>query len=1250
MSSLVHTIGLSIWLVIVCSAAENLPLIRQSNLFEVQGAEGEGSSDATGDVADWSGGARARAGEASSLEVSTRTLDIEAIGGNPTASPTPSTQPSLSIVPSLAPTSSIRPSMSRSPSASQAPSINVPRGAALVGQGVCADSTNERYSSLGIEASVFKDGFSAQLCLEKCLSLSFITQLHLRGFEFEQIDDALLTTVAYLRIRGIHVPVSTTLTRLLMARLLMAPSQFLSTSSKLPPNLIYRQASFPGLSTHVSAPVINDSTECLNLTVSILTPQVTRHGLYLSWGLYGDSECVDTPDWLDGGGDGSPKLWGEKSILITPNNTFDCVDTPNWEDKDGKGCDAYKEFCPDPSEASEEFLRHAESIRENCCACGGGTTSLRSNSIIIRNAIESNVCLAKDETYRFQVRAHGWTSADDTLGHSAVAYALSSHDNQIACGQFDIIDVEDTEELYGGFYLVQKLQSNFTTIVTVDPTNNTHTGCTALDGRDIGRGIELLPLKCYYDSQEDGLFTRNNAWKGTCSETYRLDSSCSSAYSMGLDESEGYCKFEEYHKFVSDVSGGVPFSPLSAQGECLWEVWDHDFGSKDPARIDVAACCRSGLGSEGDLMTLFCECSLLKDCGAGKGDKCSAYAAVCCEDASCKCDYKRRACLLALEKELATGDEAAAGDVCQEAESSCSFGQEPSIGGYECDFWEPLCRELPNSKSACRRSDEVCCGSGFFSNPHCTCDFLTFAIDELGYEDTESNRTIICAKASTLDSSKSTEKQSLMNLYKSTDGLNWLNSKGWHEEESDHCSWVGISCNPDGHVNEINLHANNLSGSFPARLLSGLTHLERIDLADNKLSGQMSAYVVDDRPFWAEGMCLDANGMAYGFVSRLLVNISSSAYEDCYDLCQDISTNDTDLVGLQTDEWEPGVFDCACLYDYGTLPHADPVYFLEIDSDVESTESCNQACEDAVPESSTVTLVDIFFYDYGFCSCYYDEEFAGTALDGGGLINGRLVYLIDDFSEGAGPVASAGDPFRVGDGKCYPLHKLPSYNDFASLSSLRKLKHIDISNNQLSGQFDALLAPSLEYLNASQNNFTSLSRFRSYKPSHKTLRTLDLSTNYIRQNLSMILSNVPPNLVQISFANNTIRGSFPTTLDSLESLQQLDISSNVISGSLPDFSRSCPSLQALNLSDNARTNDTGLTGDVPAGISNLAFLQELHLRNNQLSGGLAGLGGMPQIKELDLSVNRFAGTVPAELGSLAGEQVVGVPILHFEKR
>ena len=129
-------------------------------------------------------------GELVRFDLPSVTLETEAIGGNPTVSPTTSTQPSISNLPSLAPSISIRPSVSQSPSASQAPSIGVPRGATLVGQCVCADSSNERYRPFQLRASEFKEGVSTRLCLEKCLSLSSIMQLNLRGFERPSWSDA----------------------------------------------------------------------------------------------------------------------------------------------------------------------------------------------------------------------------------------------------------------------------------------------------------------------------------------------------------------------------------------------------------------------------------------------------------------------------------------------------------------------------------------------------------------------------------------------------------------------------------------------------------------------------------------------------------------------------------------------------------------------------------------------------------------------------------------------------------------------------------------------------------------------------------------------------------------------------------------------------------------------------------------------------------------------------------------------------
>ena len=188
----------------------------------------------------------------------------------------------------------------------------------------------------------------------------------------------------------------------------------------------------------------------------------------------------------------------------------------------------------------------------------------------------------------------------------------------------------------------------------------------------------------------------------------------------------------------------------------------------------------------------------------------------------------------------------------------------------------------------------------------------------------------------------------------------------------------------------------------------------------------MSVYDVDDSLFGAEGACLDANGNYYSSIVSFNAGVrtnTSSVYEYCYDFCQDISTKKTDLVGLQTQTWDGGS-DCACLYNYGTLPQRDPVYILNVEA--ETAEYCNQVCKDAMPESSTATQILIFNFIDGNCICVYDEEFAGIEFDVfvDGVINGRPIGDIVDDSEGAGPVASVNDDSGSYHGygvQCYSL-------------------------------------------------------------------------------------------------------------------------------------------------------------------------------------------------------------------------------------
>jgi DNA-binding SARP family transcriptional activator/Leucine-rich repeat (LRR) protein len=77
------------------------------------------------------------------------------------------------------------------------------------------------------------------------------------------------------------------------------------------------------------------------------------------------------------------------------------------------------------------------------------------------------------------------------------------------------------------------------------------------------------------------------------------------------------------------------------------------------------------------------------------------------------------------------------------------------------------------------------------------------------------------------------ELEVLIAFFNQTDGPNWKNSNGWMSEGSP-CEWYGVTCSY-GSVVELNLYANNLSGSIP-RELGGLTNLGVLDLHENQIT------------------------------------------------------------------------------------------------------------------------------------------------------------------------------------------------------------------------------------------------------------------------------------------------------------------------------------------------------------------------------------------------------------------------------
>lgn len=102
------------------------------------------------------------------------------------------------------------------------------------------------------------------------------------------------------------------------------------------------------------------------------------------------------------------------------------------------------------------------------------------------------------------------------------------------------------------------------------------------------------------------------------------------------------------------------------------------------------------------------------------------------------------------------------------------------------------------------------------------------------------------------------ECQALETFYASTNGAQWYDKGGWTVNKTP-CSWYGVACQA-GHVSQLTLGDNNLTGMLPAALgnlsqltsltlarnditgpvpatLAGLSQLQTLDLSENQLNG-----------------------------------------------------------------------------------------------------------------------------------------------------------------------------------------------------------------------------------------------------------------------------------------------------------------------------------------------------------------------------------------------------------------------------
>lgn len=235
-----------------------------------------------------------------------------------------------------------------------------------------------------------------------------------------------------------------------------------------------------------------------------------------------------------------------------------------------------------------------------------------------------------------------------------------------------------------------------------------------------------------------------------------------------------------------------------------------------------------------------------------------------------------------------------------------------------------------------------------------------------------------------------------------------------------------------------------------------------------------------------------------------------------------------------------------------------------------------------------------------------------------------------------------------------------------SMVNASNLVSVGISENNFGGSIPNRLGDLrfLESLVLEQNNFTSKSddssgelTFLSSLSNCRSLQHLSFANNPIKGSLPSSIGNFSSSLqdfyagftemegeIPIEIANlsglsvlslrdNKLHGSIPLAF--LENLQGLSLEGNELHGPIPSTLCSSRKLYRLHLGRNH------LIGPIPECLGNVTSLRALYLDNNPLNTSIpATIWNLKDLLELSLTSTNLVGNIPPEIGGLIAAQTL----------
>jgi Leucine-rich repeat (LRR) protein len=498
------------------------------------------------------------------------------------------------------------------------------------------------------------------------------------------------------------------------------------------------------------------------------------------------------------------------------------------------------------------------------------------------------------------------------------------------------------------------------------------------------------------------------------------------------------------------------------------------------------------------------------------------------------------------------------------------------------------------------------------------------------------------------------ECETLVAFYNSTNGPSWANQTNWNTSTNVD-TWNGVTV-ANGHVTELVLQSNQLSGSIPD--LSALSQIQNLKLKDNELRGNIPDLSALTQLQYLWLMDNQLNGsipdlstltqlLSFGIRNNQLESVIpptitstsiSPEGDGGLELCggSNIITSDNPAVIAWIQARDPG-WTQGCGLGTGPIAIDDLAY----------TTSKNVSLQVRTPgimrnDTLGIPVATVTSFGGGSLGGALTDHAAGTFVSPlPGYGDGSLQLNADGSFIFAPPTGFTGFytvQYRLSNVMAASNATVTiNVSDFCTKPATTGVPQAECE--ALVTFYNSTNGPGWQYKN-NWNTATNVGTWDRVAVSDGHVIGLTLFSNQLSGSIPDL--SAFGQLVSLDLHNNQLTGSIPE-LSALRQLQALNLTENQLSGNIPDLS-DLTQLRTLSLSKNhlsgnipdlsALTQLTGLSlsnnqlsGSIPD-LSSLAQLQVIWLNDNVLTGSISDLSTLTQLRYVRLYNNRLSGSIP----------------------